>query len=183
MVMGAIAIVGMTGSGKSLLASYFKQQGLPVIRFGQIVIDEIARRGLIVNERNERMVREEIRCSDGMDVCAKRSLPAIQSALTARGTVVLDGLYSLAEYKTLRSTLRENLVVVAVFTPRDIRYTRLASRSERPLTRTEAEERDMAEVEHIEKGGPIALADYVLLNDGTQEALRDGAELLLKRLR
>ena len=47
-----------------------------------------------------------------------------------------------------------------------MRYERLARRRERPLTREEAVARDWAEIERLEKGGPIAIADYTFNNDG-----------------
>ena len=48
----------------------------------------------------------------------------------------------------------------------DIRYKRLESREVRPLTNIESESRDIAEIENIAKAGPIAYADYYILNNG-----------------
>ena len=35
----------------------------------------------------------------------------------------------------------------------------------RPLTGSEARTRDYAEIENLHKGGPIAIADYLIVND------------------
>ena len=67
-----------------------------------------------------------------------------------------------------------------MFTPRALRYERLARRAERPLTMAEAVSRDYAEIENIEKGGPIALADYTIINDGTMEDLIRQLDRILK---
>jgi dephospho-CoA kinase len=80
--------------------------------------------------------------------------------------VVVDSLYSLSEYRALKSAFGTDFLVIAVVAPKQLRYKRLETRYERPFTRSEAEERDLAEVGKIEKGGPIALADYTIVNDG-----------------
>jgi dephospho-CoA kinase len=81
--------------------------------------------------------------------------------------VVIDGMYSWTEYKELKTHLGARLLVIAIYTPRRERYRRLAIRKERPLTPAEAESRDFAEIERLEKGGPIAFADHTLVNTGT----------------
>ena len=51
--------------------------------------------------------------------------------------------------------------------PKSERYKRIGSRSERPLTQEETVTRDWAEIENLEKGGPIAMADYFIVNCGS----------------
>jgi dephospho-CoA kinase len=177
--MKLIAIVGMPGAGKSVLSDYLSTRGFYLIRFGAIIIGEVHRRGLPVTPENERLVREEMRQQHGMDICAKLALPVIKLKLVEQQLVVIDGLYSLREYTTLRGVFARELVVVAVFTSKPLRYQRLASRRERPLTYAQAEARDCMEVARIEKGGPIALADFILVNDGSQSQFIAQAEALL----
>jgi len=178
--MKILAIVGMAGSGKSVLSGYLRAKGFPVLRLGEFVMEEVERRGLPITPENERFVREDLRRQHGMDVCAQLALPVIRAAQAE--LFVIDGLYSFSEYKTFRREFGDRLVVVAVFTSRPLRYQRLAVRVERPLTAEEAQRRDEVEIERIEKGGPIALADYTLLNDGAPDDLTRQAEALLKLL-
>jgi dephospho-CoA kinase len=42
----------------------------------------------------------------------------------------------------------------------------------RPLTPDEAKKRDYSEIENIEKGGPIAMADYTIINESDEQGLR-----------
>ena len=42
----------------------------------------------------------------------------------------------------------------------------------RPLTKDQARARDYAEIENIEKGGPIAMADIVITNESSEEELK-----------
>jgi len=177
-----VALVGMPGSGKSLCAKHFESLGFFQFRFGGIVVDEVARRGLALTPDNERIVREDLRAKHGMVAMAVLALPILKDALATRQTIIVDGLYSFSEYKTLMKELGGDMIVIAIVCDRDIRYRRLATRPERPLTAAEAERRDYLEVENIEKGGPIALADYTLLNNDAPEALIDALEKLLQRL-
>jgi dephospho-CoA kinase len=172
----------MPGAGKSLCARHLEAKGYFQYRFGSIVVDEVSRRGLPLTPENERIVREEFRANEGMDAIARRALPILKQALGRQNCIVIDGLYSWSEYKTLRGELGGELTVVAVISERGLRYARLTERVERPLTQEEAERRDYLEIERLEKGGPIALADYTLLNNGAPDELLASLDALIERL-
>jgi dephospho-CoA kinase len=165
-----IGLVGMCGSGKSVVTDFFKEKGYGSVYFGGATMDELKKRGMEVNEANEKLVREDLRKTLGMGAFAIVKMPEIEAAL-AEGNVIVDGLYSWSEYKVLKEKFGENFEVLAVFTPRKVRYQRLAERKVRPLTAEEAFGRDQAEIEHSEKGGPIAMADHLVSNDGSMEDL------------
>lgn len=178
----AVALVGMPGAGKSLCAKHLADLGFFQFRFGGIVTDEVLRRGQPLTPENERRVREEFRAQEGMDAIARRALPILKAELAHRSAIAIDGLYSFSEYKLLRDEFGDGLIVVAIVTTRQTRYERLTHRPERPLTPQEAEARDIAEIENLEKGGPIAIADYTLLNDGEPDALIARLDALIARL-
>lgn len=117
-----------------------------------------------------------------MDAIARRALPALERALDVHNSIVIDGLYSFSEYRTLQARFAGRMVVIAVACARRTRYKRLAERPERPLTAEQAEQRDHQEIEKIEKGGPIAIADYTLLNDGAPDDLLAALDHLLDDL-
>lgn len=169
--MKVVAIVGMAGSGKSEVARIFESGGGFVkVRFGDITDAEVQRRGLDLNETNERLVREQLRKEHGMCAYAQLSLPRIDSGLKL-GNVVVDGLYSWEEYLLLKDYYRESFAVVGVWASPRIRHLRLTQRPIRPLTLQEAQGRDIDEIEKANKGGPIALADFTILNESSLEAL------------
>lgn len=178
----ALALVGMPGSGKSSCAQHLERHGFWQYRFGGIVEGEVRRRGMAVNPENEKLVREELRTTHGMEAMALKATPALNQALQTRPCIVIDGLYSWSEYKYLRHELHADLTVVAVVCRRELRYQRLAQRPIRPLTAAEAEARDWAEIENLEKGGPIAIADYTLSNDGPIETLLGDLDAVLNAL-
>ena len=173
-----LVIVGMAGSGKSSIAQHLKQKGWHVIRFGEMTMRELKSRNLPINEANERAVREELRTRHGMDAYAKLWLPTIVETLLV-GPTVIDGMYSWDEYRFLRNHFGSQMTVVAIFTTRPLRYARLSQRPDRPLSAKEAEQRDFAEIENVEKAGPIAIADYTIVNDGTEEDLLLAVDRLL----
>lgn len=178
----AIALVGMPGAGKTLCAKHLEERGFFQFRFGGIITDEVTRRGLSINPENERTVREEFRRNEGMDAIAKRALPHLKAGMKSHVTIIMDGLYSFSEYKTLRPEFGDDMVVVAITCPRRVRYQRLAERKDRPLTAEEALQRDYQEIERLEKGGPIAIADYTLINDGEPDDLLQKLDSLLDEL-
>ncbi|MGA2367804.1 MAG: AAA family ATPase [Dehalococcoidia bacterium] len=179
--MKLVALVGMPGSGKSEVARVFESSGYKRIRFGDITDEEVGKRGLELNERNERSVREDLRKKYGMPAYAVLSLPKIEAALKT-SDVVVDGLYSWEECKYLKDKIRGNLNLVAVWSPPALRYRRLQDRKVRPLTEKQAKARDFAEIENVNKGGPIAMADYTLRNDSTLQELIDQANKILKAI-
>lgn len=165
-----VAVVGMCGSGKSVATEVFTDAGWEKVYFGGITMEELENRGLEKNEKNEKMVREELRAQYGLAAYAVKLLPRIQK-LAEQGNVVLDGLYSWSEYTYLKEHLGDALRVLAIVTDRGLRYSRLATRTIRPLTEQEATSRDHSEIEKLEKGGPISIADRFVTNNGSSEEL------------
>jgi dephospho-CoA kinase len=180
--MKVVAIVGMAGAGKSEVARVFEKDGFRKVRFGDITDQEIKNRGLELNEENEHYVRQQLRKEHGMAAYAKLNLPRIDSSLKS-SDVVVDGLYSWEEYTLLRERYGERFSAVAVWASTDTRHERLAHRAQRPLTPEEAASRDKEEIEKINKGGPIAMADFTIINEASLENLKGETERVLSALK
>ncbi|MBI3931193.1 MAG: AAA family ATPase [Chloroflexi bacterium] len=177
--MKVVSIVGMAGAGKSEVAELFQQSGFTRIRFGDVTDQEIKKRGLELNEKNERYVRELLRQEQGMDAYARLNLPRIDSVLKY-SDVVIDGLYSWEEYLFLREHYGAGFSLVAVWASPQVRHRRLATRSNRSLTPEEAAGRDRAEIENSNKGGPIALADFTIINESSLDDLETEVTKIIK---
>lgn len=165
-----VAIVGMCGTGKSVATDCLENNGWRKVYFGGIILEALRERGLEITPENERIVREELRAIHGNAAHALKFLPIIMQLLEEYN-VVIDGLYSWSEYKYLKKELKNRLHVLCIVSDKLDRYNRLAKRPVRPLSFSEAEERDIAEIENMEKGGPIAIADKYIMNNSTERAL------------
>lgn len=180
--MKVISIVGMAGSGKSEIAKIFEDKGFMKIRFGDITDREIRKRGLRLNEENERSIRQQLRSEHGMAAYAELSLPEIDHLLKS-ADVIVDGLYSWEEYKLMKNRYGRDFIVIAAWSPPEVRYERLAKRPIRPLTGEESASRDVAEIENLNKGGPIAMADLTIVNDSSLDALETEINKILIALK
>ncbi len=165
-----IAVIGMCGSGKSEAVKFFESRGFRKVYFGEVVIDELKSRGLTVNEANERYVRESLRKEFGMGVMALKSIDKIRH-FVKESNVVIESLYSWEEFKIIKKEFGDAFSLLNIYTTKSIRYERLKNREYRPLTGEEALSRDTSEIEKLDKGGPIAFADFTEINDSTLDEL------------
>lgn len=175
-----IAIVGMCGSGKSVATEYFKNKDYEVIYFGGVTMKKLKEENLEVTPENEKMMREGLRKEYGMGAYAKVLLEDIKDNLKTKN-VVLDGVYSWSEIEILKEEF-PNLIVISIIVDKNIRYERLNVREIRPLSNEEAMNRDLAEIKNIEKGGPIAYADYFILNNGSLEDYNKNLDDICKKI-
>jgi dephospho-CoA kinase len=166
-----LAVVGMAGSGKSEVVKYLaKKLELPVVYLGGITFEWMKQRKITVNYANEKKAREQIRRENGgMGAYAKLSLPKIAKLLKNNKGVIVESLYSWSEYKILKEKYGDQFKVIAAYASPAVRFKRLTARKkERPMKNyAEFKARDYSEIENIEKGGPIARADFMVVNEGS----------------
>jgi len=179
-----IAFVGLTGSGKSTIVDHLTQKGYPKIYFGGIFYEAMKEAGLTPGDWEvENPFRKAIREKEGKDFIVKRAIKQAHDLIAAgQHRIILDGLYSWTEYKLLKHEFPGELTVIATVASKHVRKSRLANRPERPLTSAEVDERDWAEIENIEKGGPIAIADYYVMNDGDVEPFYKQIDTILENV-
>jgi dephospho-CoA kinase len=72
--------------------------------------------------------------------------------------------------------------VVAVWSSPRERYARLGTRKVRPLHPKQAAGRDRSEIENLNKGGPIAMADFVIVNDASLNDMKKQVERIIARI-
>jgi dephospho-CoA kinase len=178
-----VGLVGLQGAGKTEVAKVALSLGIPCLRMGEVVIAETKRRGLEVNEENVGKVANILREEGGRGVVARLCLPLLGERLKERGVVVVDGIRSMEEVEELRKAFGEALVVVGVWASPSVRYSRIASR------RREDDAEDYGRFLEKERrelrwgvGEVLALADHLLLNEGTLEELREKALELFRKV-
>ena len=135
----------------------------------------------------------------------KRNYPKDFGDVRKKQMMVMDYVNALIHYCLERYICRNNLVkiedigsetfetsckkifgdnfkVICVVVDKDIRKARIAERNTRALTSEEVDIRDLTEIENIEKAGPIAIADYYILNNSDKNHLLNECEKILVKL-
>ena len=180
-----LAIVGMSGSGKSVVVDHLTDKGYPKVYFGGMIYKEMEKRGIERTEdgESEKKFREMIRETEGKDWVVKQVIEETKDLISAgQKRIVLDGVYSWTEYKTLKHEFPRIVTFLAVVVDKHLRYERVAKRPGRSFDAKAIRERDRSEIENLEKGGPIVAADYYVLNNGTIEELCDDVDKVLKEM-
>ncbi len=180
--MKLLAVVGMSGAGKSVITDYLEDNKWKKIYFGGITYKLMKEAGIERTEdgKSEKEFREKLRKEHGPECYAKFLEPEIRESLNDNN-VVLDGLYSWYEYKYLIDKFPD-LKLLCVVTDKEIRYQRVAERVERAFDREAIVYRDLSEIENLFKGGPIAYADYYILNNGTKEEAIERLKKILEEV-
>ena len=181
-----IAVVGMAGSGKSEVVKYLqKKLGWPKVYFGAATFERMEKDDLALNYKNERTTREKIRKELGAGAYAILATPKINKALKESNVVIIESMYSWDEYKIIRKRFKDNFKTIAVFASPEVRFRRLTKRKkERPIkNKKEFETRDFTEIEKTYKGGPIARADYMIINESDLKTLHRAVDQIIKNER
>jgi dephospho-CoA kinase len=177
-----IAVVGLSGAGKTEATTRFVKHQFVRVAFNDLFFEEFDQWGMERNETNEQLVRVEMRNRLGRTILAERALPIIQQAIQEGKHVVIESLYAWWDYNFLKDHLGDCFRVLAIYAPPALRYARLAIRPERPYDAELARARDHAQIESLQQAGPIAMADWTIPSSGTREALYAAVDDLIKDL-
>jgi len=174
-----IAILGMPGAGKGVASEAAKRLGLEVLVLGDVIREETERRGLEPTPENVGRVMLQVRKDEGPAVVVKRLAPKIEA--TKSQTLVVEGIRSEDEVRELKSKF--DVVTFGIHASPRTRFQRLLARgrSDDPKTWDTFYERDSREL-NVGLCRVIALADILLLNEGTIDDLQSGFSAALKKL-
>ena len=106
---------------------------------------------------------------------SRHSLSAVAAVAVVTAAVVVVAGFMEAEAVV-------SMVVAVVSAPK-IRYARLTKRNHRPLNGEEAAGRDRAEIENLNKGGPIAMAEFNIVNEADLRSLHRQTEAVVAKLK
>ena len=127
------------------------------------------------------MVREEIRKKYGKEALAVLNVKKIKQALENNSIIIVEGMRSWEEYLYLKKEFPKiKLVIVCLFTDKDIRYKRISKRNNR--SELYGEERDINEIIGINMGPTIAFADYLIKNNYSLKDFYDKLELTYRTI-
>ncbi len=158
-----VGLVGMPGSGKSVVVESAQARGYDVVVMGDVIREETRKRGLELDPKNIGVVMLDMRKISGAGIIAEKSVPRIEQAQSNR--VIVDGLRSLDEADVFRTHF-SSFSLIAVHASPQTRFNRLnrRHRSDDPKEWTVFHERDMRELS-VGLGNAIAMSEYVVINE------------------
>ena len=174
-----LAFVGMPASGKSEAASVLRQKGITVINMGDVIREEVVRRGLEPTDANTGGVGTDLREKEGRDAVAKRCIPKIRDI--NENLIGIDGVRSVPEVERFKEAFGDDFTLVSVDSPLEIRFDRVLARkrSDDMKDISELKVRDEREL-GWGMGEAMEVADLVIENNDTLEEFRDRITALVE---
>ena len=168
-----LALAGLAGAGKTTVIGILERLGFGH-RFyaGQVLRDEVERRGLVLTPQNERVVRTDLRDQRGMDVFARLAYPSL-SHMICSGPVLLDAIYCVEERDFYRESFGTSMQVLAIRACRETRANRLALREERPIGIDDLAHRDALELGRYRLADVTSSADLIIDNEDSLSQLEE----------
>ncbi len=174
-----VGLAGMPGSGKSLVVETAREAGYAVVVMGDVVREETKKRGLELNPQNIGKVMLELREKGGSSIIAEKCVLKIEQQ---SGKVIVDGLRSLSEVDVFKARFPK-FSVIGVHASPEVRFNRLfrRRRSDDPDGWEVFHERDAREL-GVGLGNVIAMAEYMVINEGNRESTKAGVREKLRRI-
>jgi len=169
-------IAGMPGAGKEEFVHVALSQDYDVVRMGDVVRAEAAKQGIRKDDQGVGGFANSERQIHGYEVWAKRCVPFVQTDKT-----IIDGSRGIEELMVFRQAFGEDALLVAIHSSPRSRYPRLMARNraDAPRSWEEFQDRDRREL-GWGLGSLIAVADFMLVNEGTLEEFREAARGFLR---
>lgn len=175
--MRLICVTGMPGSGKEEFAKVAEENGIKVIRMGDVVRAEAEKKALEFSDENVGGLANYERLNQGYGIWAERTLP-----LLTGDVVIVEGIRCPEEIEVFKKkTKQTELEIVAIHSSPATRWKRLTRRARKDdvISEDEFGKRDHREL----RWGicsVIAVADHMIVNESTLEDMRTKSLEFLK---
>ena len=173
--MVLIVIAGMPGAGKEEFVSVARTKGFKVVRMGDVVREFASKTSAEVNDKGVGGFANEERQKHGYDIWARRCVDRVESERT-----IIDGSRGVMELKVYQERFGKDIRLVAIHSSPSTRYPRLIKRGreDAPKNIAEFNNRDDRELSWG-LGSLIALADVMMVNEGTIEGFKSSCARVL----
>lgn len=174
--MVILILTGMPGSGKDIFVQEAAKADFKHIRMGDMVRFFAKKANIAPTDSSIGKFATDQRAKYGADIWARRTLEKMPP-----GNVLIDGSRSLTEIDHFKSVLGNDLKVIAVDAPAEMRFQRLGARGREddPSVYEEFQARDERELSWG-LGEAIENANITITNDATLEEFRNKCQSLIK---
>ena len=162
-----VALTGMPGAGKTTVANYLAQKGIPLLIMGDVVREAAQNDGLEPTSDNLSKLMLRLREKNGPEAIAylvANKIKTMKRENKEFGVVLVDGVRSMAEIHVLRSVGNVKLLAIHGSTLTRYSHIRERARSDVPSNIGEFDKRDKVEM-GVGISDAIALADETISNN------------------
>ncbi|MGB0652845.1 MAG: AAA family ATPase [Thermoplasmatota archaeon] len=181
--MKVLGFTGMPGSGKSEAMHVARARGHPVVRMGDLIWEEVERRGLPRDAANVGRIANALREEEGKDVWSRRTVARVREVAGDAPVVLIDGIRNLEEVETFREQLGDEFLLVAIHTDQHERFARMHRRGRDDDA---GDDDGLLARDQREMGWgiarTIALADEMVVNDDSLDVFKQRVAALLDQL-
>ena len=180
--MKIIAFTGMPYSGKSEAVKIAKDQGMQVIRMGEMIWEETKNQGLELNDKNVGEIANSMREKYGKDIWARRTVNVIK-AKNKLNQIVIDGIRNIEEIEFFKKEFGTDIVIISINAPDELRKNRSLNRKRKDdtINLQNFHKRDKREL-LWGLGNVIASADIIVSNEGSLQDFRNRIKELFQQL-
>jgi len=162
-----IGLTGMPGAGKTTVANYLSQKGIPLLIMGDIVREVAENDGLEPTSDNLAKLMLRLRKRNGPEAVAHligNKIKLMKKKDKQLCVVIVDGIRSMAEVRVLRRIGSLKLLAIHGSTLTRYTHVRERGRSDVPSNIGEFDKRDKIEMD-VGISNAIALADETISNN------------------
>ena len=162
-----IGLTGMPGAGKTTVANYLSQKGIPLLIMGDVVREVAENDGLEPTSDNLAKLMLRLRKRNGPEAVAHlivNKIKLMKKEDKQLRVVIVDGIRSMAEVQVLRRIGSVKLLAIHGSTLTRYTHVRERGRSDVPSNIGEFDKRDKIEME-VGISNAIALADETISNN------------------
>jgi dephospho-CoA kinase len=162
-----IGLTGMPGAGKTTVANYLSQKGIPLLIMGDVVREVAENDGLEPTSDNLAKLMLRLRKRNGPEAVAHlivNKIKLMKKEDKQLRVVIVDGIRSMAEVRVLRRIGSVKLLAIHGSTLTRYTHVRERGRSDVPSNIGEFDKRDKIEMD-VGISNAIALADETISNN------------------
>jgi dephospho-CoA kinase len=162
-----VALTGMPGAGKTTVANYLAQKGIPLLIMGDVVREAAQNDGLEPTSENLAKLMIRLREKNGPEAIAHliaNKIKTMKNEDKEFAVVIVDGIRSMAEIQVLKRVGQVKLLAIHGSILTRYSHIRERARSDVPSNINEFDKRDGVEME-VGISDAIALADETISNN------------------